>query len=37
LYDLENDPKEENNLVGKNLEEENLLWLELKKINENTI
>lgn len=37
LYDLENDPKEKNNLVGKNLEEENLLWLELKKINENTI
>ena len=37
LYDLENDPTEENNLVGKNLEEENLLWLELKKINENTI
>lgn len=37
LYDLENDPKEKNNLVGKNLEEENSLWLELEKINENTI
>jgi arylsulfatase A-like enzyme len=36
FYNLETDPDERNNLSGKNLPDENLLWLELKKINENT-
>ena len=36
FYDLENDPKEENNLAGKNLDEECSLWLELKKIDKNS-
>jgi arylsulfatase A-like enzyme len=34
FYDLENDPNEENNLTGKNFEDENILWSELKKIND---
>jgi len=32
LYDLESDPKEENNLIGKELEIEKTLWLELNRI-----
>lgn len=32
LYDLENDPNEERNLAGKNLEIENMLWLQLKQL-----
>ena len=31
LYDLENDPNEENNLSGKNLEIENVLLKEISK------
>jgi len=31
LYDLQNDPNEENNLVGKNFEKENELSKELLK------
>lgn len=34
FYDLEKDHNEENNLAGQNLENENIFWLELKKINE---
>ena len=30
LYDLESDPSEENNLVGKNLEIEKILWKEIQ-------
>jgi len=30
LYDLESDPSEENNLIGKNLEIEKILWKEIK-------
>tara|TARA_B110000438_G_scaffold262292_1_gene273499 strand:+ start:3133 stop:4257 length:1125 start_codon:yes stop_codon:yes gene_type:complete len=33
FYDLENDPKEEDNLSGRGLEKEGFLWSELKKIN----
>jgi len=36
FYDLESDPNEENNIAGKNLDQENLFWLELKKINDST-
>ena len=32
LYDLENDPDENNNLIGKNSSVENFLWNELTKI-----
>jgi len=32
LYDIENDPKEENNLIGNSLVIENELWDELKKL-----
>ena len=35
LYDLKNDPKEINNLSGKNLEIEGKLWEELLKIKNN--
>ena len=31
LYDLDNDPNEENNLINKDLEIENVLWQELLK------
>ncbi len=37
FYDLENDPKEENNLIGQNLDQEHYLWSELKKISNSTI
>jgi arylsulfatase A-like enzyme len=30
FYDLQNDPKEEENITGEKLEEENTLWIELK-------
>lgn len=30
LYNLESDPSEENNLIGKNLEIENILWKEIQ-------
>ncbi|KAF6246748.1 hypothetical protein C6990_06405 [Nitrosopumilus sp. b3] len=30
LYDLESDPSEESNLIGKNLEIENILWKEIQ-------
>jgi len=36
FYDLENDPNEKSNLVGKNFEQEKLFWLELKKISDST-
>ena len=32
LYDLENDPDENNNLIGKNPSVENFLWNELTKV-----
>ena len=32
LYDLENDPDENNNLIGKNSSVENFLWDELTKV-----
>ncbi len=32
LYDLENDPDENNNLIGKNPSVENFLWNELAKV-----
>ena len=35
LYDLEKDPEEINNLIGKNLEIENVLWNELTKLQRN--
>jgi arylsulfatase A-like enzyme len=35
LYDLENDPNEEENLIGKNLEIKNKLWEKLVKISNN--
>jgi len=36
LYDLENDPDENNNLVGTGLKIENLLFTELKKYGQNS-
>jgi arylsulfatase A-like enzyme len=34
LYDLENDPNENNNIIGKNPSVENFLWNELTKVQE---
>jgi len=36
LYNLENDPKEENNLIGTGLPIENSLWEQLKSLKEKT-
>lgn len=37
LYNLESDPNEEENLYGKGLEVENILWSELEKIQNNLV
>lgn len=36
LYDLQNDPNEEKNLVGTGIDAENILWQELDKLQKST-